>query len=411
MAWARLGRRGHAATRPLLGSTSTLDRARREASPSLVASIGSLRPSSLRRAGLVAAAAATPFVLAYRFAVVYRVRAGYPERRPPTVTPADLGLPYEETTVRSDAGELAAWFVPARDGRPGPGVVIVHGWESARDRALPHAQFLHAAGFHCLLLDVRGHGDNPPESLPISAGEFGADAAAGLAALLARPEVTRGAILGHSMGAAGALLAAAADDGRCAAVVSVSAPADPRRLTRETFRLAHLPIPTPLAAPLAWVTARVYVRPRGHSIRAISAGNAVRTYRGPILIVHGSDDAVIPVDHSARLERAALRARWTRAAAGAADGRAAPIGRVERHVVVGGQHSWLYEDEGYRRVVARFLAETLGGPFPPDHAADLAAGVDAVRPAESERRFSALGSPAGRDASPVGGASHPDGGA
>jgi dienelactone hydrolase len=159
------------------------------------------------------------------------------------------------------------------------------------------------------------------------------------------------------------------------------------------------------------MTARVYVRPRGHSIRAISAGNAVRTYRGPILIVHGSDDAVIPVDHSARLERDALRARSTRAAARAADGRAEPIGRIERHVVVGGQHSWLYEDEGYRRAVARFLAEALGGPFTPDEAADLAAGVDAVRPAESEGRFSALGPPSGRGASSVGGASHPNGGA
>ena len=45
------------------------------------------------------------------------------------------------------------------------------------------AVFLHAAGFHCLTFDVRGHGDNPAEELPLTAGEFGADA---LAALRAR---------------------------------------------------------------------------------------------------------------------------------------------------------------------------------------------------------------------------------
>ena len=120
------------------------------------------------------------------------MRAGFPRRRPPRFTPADLGLPFEETVVRSDSGDLPAWFIPARGGAPGPGVVLVHGWESARDRTLPTAQFLHAAGFHCLTFDVRGNGANPAEMLPISAGEFGADATAAFAALLARPEVTAG---------------------------------------------------------------------------------------------------------------------------------------------------------------------------------------------------------------------------
>lgn len=359
-------------------------------------SIPSVGRSWVRRAGIAAAVVATPVALAYRFAIVYRRRAGFPARRSPVQTPADLGLAFEEVTVPSTAGPLAGWFVPARGGLPGPGVVVVHGWESGRDRTLPHAQFLHAAGFHCLLIDVRGHGENPPEELPISAGEFAADAEAGLEAILDRPEVTRGAILGHSMGAAGALVAAAAAADRCAAVVSVSAPADPHLLTRETFRLAHLPIPALVAHPLAWVTARVYVRPRGHSIQAISARDAVRAYRGPILIVHGDRDEVIPVGHADRLERAAVRARRRattpqagRSSATRTDA-AATSAPIDRHIVLGGGHSWLYEDEGYRRTVAAFLARTLGGPYPPDEAADLAAAVRAVRPPEPETRFSAL---------------------
>ena len=113
---------------------------------------------SARRAGLLAAIAATPLALAYRFALVYRVRAGYPRRRGQQITPADRGLPFEETVVRSSAGDLPAWFIPAAGGAPGPGVVLVHGWESNRDRTIPNAQVLHAAGFHCLAFDVRGHG-------------------------------------------------------------------------------------------------------------------------------------------------------------------------------------------------------------------------------------------------------------
>ena len=67
------------------------------------------------------------------------------------------------------------------------------------------------------------------------------------------------------MGGIGAILAGAADD-RVAAVVATSSPADPLRLTRQTFRLAHLPIPDPIAYPLAWLTTRVYLRPRGHRV-------------------------------------------------------------------------------------------------------------------------------------------------
>ena len=333
----------------------------------------------LRRAGLAAALAAAPFGLAYRFALIYRARAGYPRRQPPLATPDTLGLAYETTTVSVDGIELAAWFIPARDGQPGPGVALVHGWESGRDRTLPMAHFLHAAGFHCLTIDVRGHGENAAETLPISGGEFGRDAAAAFATLLARPEVTVGAISGHSMGGIGAILAGAADP-RVAAVVATSAPADPDNLTRQTFRLARLPFPDAVAWPLAWLTTRVYLRPRGHRVGDISARRAIATYRGPILLAHGDEDAVVPVRHFERLRSAVRNAR-----AGDPDAAA-----VEALLVPGGQHSWLYEFADYRRVVARFLAEALGGPYSPDDAAARAVAVDARRLPDGEVPFSAV---------------------
>ena len=328
---------------------------------------------SLRRTGLVAAIAAAPFALAYRFAVLYRTRAGFPIPRPPQITPADLGLPFEPVDVQSGDLTLPGWFIPARGGEPGPGVALVHGWESARDRLLPMAVFLHAAGFHCLAIDIRGHGSNVAETLPITAGEFGSDALAAFRALDARPEVTVGAILGHSMGAIGAILAAAVEP-RVAAVVSTSAPADPWRLTRQTFRLARLPIPDAVAWPLAWLTTRVYLRPRGHRMARISASQALRTLRQPILLVHGAADIVVPVSH---LERLAAVARES--------GR-----NVETFVVAGGQHSWLYEFPEYRRAVASFLARTLGGPVSVKEAGELAAAADARRLPDTPRPDTAI---------------------
>jgi dipeptidyl aminopeptidase/acylaminoacyl peptidase len=335
--------------------------------------------SNLRRVGIVAALAAAPLGLAYRFALAYRVRAGYPRRSPPRITPADIGLPYESMLIQSDGLPLPAWFIPARDGAPGPGVVLVHGWESARDRTLPMAAFLHAAGFHCLTLDIRGNGANPAEDLPLSAGEFGADALAGFRALIEQPEVTVGAISGHSMGAIGAILAGAADP-RVAAVVATSSPADPYRLTRQTFRLARLPIPDPIAFPLAWLTTRVYIRPRGHLVNDISATRAIARYDGPVLLVHGAEDTVVPAGHLDRLAAAARAAR-------AGDPFAA---EVETLVVAGGQHSWLYEEVVYRRAVAAFLSRAMGGPLDPETAADIAAATNAARIPDGEAPFAAV---------------------
>ena len=84
---------------------------------------------TIRRAGLAAAIAAAPVGLAYRFALAYRVRAGYPRRNLPRITPADLGLRYEAITVDSAGQALPGWFIPARDGAPGPARVVVHGRE------------------------------------------------------------------------------------------------------------------------------------------------------------------------------------------------------------------------------------------------------------------------------------------
>lgn len=331
-----------------------------------------------RRLGLTAALTVGP-IAAWRFAQAYRARAGYPHRHPPEDDPSALGLAFEDLRISSAGVQLPAWWIPAGDGRPAPAVLLVHGWESARDRTLPNAQILHALGFHVLTLDVRGHGENPPEELPLTAGEFGADALAGVQALLGRSDVTSVGILGHSMGGIGALLAAAAEP-RVAAVVAASTPADPYRLTRQTFRLARLPLPGPLAYPLAWLTTHVFLEPRGHTVRSVSAARAIATYKGPVLLIHGDEDRVVPISHLDRLERSGRQAREDDPSAD----------DVEVLVLPGGQHSWLYEFASYRGAIARFLAKKLGGPLDPAAAEAIARAMPAARLPQREHPFTAI---------------------
>jgi alpha-beta hydrolase superfamily lysophospholipase len=337
------------------------------------------------------AAVVAPSAAAYRFAIEYRRRAGFPARRPPLETPQAYGLPFEIVAVPSATGPLPGWFVPAPGGRPAPAIVLVHGWESNRARMLPNARFLHAAGFASLLFDVRGHGDNPPETLPISGAEFGADARAAVEVAAARPDVTSVGVLGHSMGAIGAALAAA-DDPRIGALVTTATPADPRRLTRRTFQLAGLTMPGVIAHPLAALTTRVYLRPRGHAPSAVSATAAVRRYPGPILIVHGEQDEVVGADNAVRLERAA------RGVAGR---------EVELLILPEGRHRWLYEDPAYRGRIAAFLARNLAGAAEPDRAAARAVAARVRRPPDTDGSFAALDRPAAPAPSPA--ADGPDG--
>jgi pimeloyl-ACP methyl ester carboxylesterase len=335
-----------------------------------------------RRLGLTAAVTVGPIAV-WRFAQAYKARAGYPHRHAPADDPGSLGLGFEVVRVPSAGVELPGWWIPASGtpggaATPGPAVLLIHGWESARDRTLPNAQILHALGIHVLTIDVRGHGLNPPEELPLTAGEFGEDALAGVRWLLARDDVTKVGVLGHSMGGIGALLAAAAEP-RVAAVVAASTPADPYRLTRQTFRLARLPFPGPLAWPLAWVTTHFFLQPRGHTVRGVSAARAIERYVGPVLLIHGTADRVVPLSHLGTLEDAARRHRDDEP--NAAD--------VEVLEIAGGEHSWLYEFPSYRAAIGRFLATHLG-PLAPDEGASIAAAVPATRQPQREHPFSAI---------------------
>ena len=333
-------------------------------------------PFRPRRLALAAGVVgAVSFGLAYRFALQYRERVGLPHRSPVEGNPADFGLAFESVEIPWGDARLAGWFVPAegsdgpdRPARPRPAVAIVHGWESNRGRSLAHARYLHAAGFHCLVIDVRGHGDNPPEELPVNVPEFGADAAAAARWLAARPDVSAVGLLGHSMGGAGVIVAAASEPA-VRAVVALSSPADLVRITRKTFEMAEMHIPGPVATPLAYLTAAVLLVPRRHSIDDASACLAAARYRGPLLLMHGEDDQGVPLAHLALIADAARGART--------DPGSAP---VETVIVPGYGHRWLYEDAGVRRRTASFFAKELGGPVAPRKAGGLAAACAVERP-------------------------------
>ncbi len=108
----------------------------------------------------------------------------------------------------SDGVALAATVYDAPSS-PAPAVVLVHMLTRTKDDWRSLAERLQSAGITALAVDLRGHGQSEGSAVP--APVMALDVRAALSWLAGRPEVTTGAvaIVGASIGASLALLAAA----------------------------------------------------------------------------------------------------------------------------------------------------------------------------------------------------------
>ena len=245
-------------------------------------------------------------------------------------TPADIGLAFREVRLPTSGGaELAAWYVPTRNGAA---VVLLHGSGSTRSSTLAHAAVLARHGYGVLLLDARGHGQSTGRAMDFG---WNGDADLGSAtAYLASPEagVDTGRIgaVGLSMGGEEAL-GALAGDLRLRAVVAEGA----------TGRVA---------ADLDWLSDRYGWRGRvqevlevAHTrVAAVLSGldppgplrEALAVSRAPVLLVTASERR--DEGYAAVHLRAAAPGRvqvWSVAGAEHAAGLAAQPGEWEQRVV------------------------------------------------------------------------------
>ncbi len=211
-----------------------------------------------------------------------------------TGSPGDAGLVFEVVripTVRRR--HLFGWLMPA----PGAActIVVMHGWGGNAELMLPLAVPLQGAGFNLLLYDARNHGHSDADtfsSLPRFAEDLGM-----AIAWLKRHHPCRAeriAVLGHSVGAGAALLEASRNPD-IAAVISLAAFADPAQVTESYLRHLHLP------RPIVRLVSRYVEWVIGYRFETIAPMNSVRQIACPILLVHGKDDRIVPVEDARRI--------------------------------------------------------------------------------------------------------------
>jgi fermentation-respiration switch protein FrsA (DUF1100 family) len=253
----------------------------------------------------------------------------------------DFDMTVEDVSFASrDGTPLSGWFIPAGPAGPSPGVVLSHGWGRSRAELLPHADFLHRAGFAVLSFDYRHRGKSGGDAITMGLREQN-DLLAAIDTLSARPEVDPGrvAVFGMSMGAVVAVLVAAGDE-RVRAIVAEcpfsSHDVIMSRSLRHYFRLPSFPF----AAAAKWMIERRL----GETLDGARAIDSVRALTPrPLLIIADERDAVIGSQETERLFQAA--------------------GEPKRFwLVPGADHArgWQTAPAEYERRVLVFLREALG---------------------------------------------------
>lgn len=268
--------------------------------------------------GLIAAFTAGAATLAGGRALVHwGIRKGLAAPRVPHHTdPGALGLAFETLRIGTEnSRSLHAWFIPAPGrgvgadaaasavvaadeaaAQPVPAVVVMHGWGGNAALMLPLARPLHEAGYATLFVDARCHGasdDDTFASLP----RFAEDTEHAFAWLAAQPGVdpARIALLGHSVGA-GAVLFAASRTPQVAAVVSVAAFSHPAAMMRRWLAAKRIP-----EKPIGRYILDYVQKTIGHRFDDIAPVATIARIRRPVLLVHGADDAVVPIDEALQI--------------------------------------------------------------------------------------------------------------
>jgi fermentation-respiration switch protein FrsA (DUF1100 family) len=280
-----------------------------ETQRALPGTVGSTAPaqSLLRSALLVTAAmigisgAAAALLGAVSGFLVYqyaRARGQWGTDEPPEGTAEEISF-----SSSDDHFNISGWFFRARRlVRPGPAIVLCHGIWTGRRECLPLALRFQANGYNVLCFDFRAHGLSDGRFTTVGLHETN-DVIGAVEYLKRRPEVdsTRIGVLGFSMGAAATIQAAA----RCpdiAAVVADSAYASFLDAVKYSFQLVTR-VPTFPFANMAHQWGKLIVRIDAGRLRPVDV--IAQISPRPILLMHGTLDEIVPLEHAHSLFSAA----------------------------------------------------------------------------------------------------------
>ena len=223
------------------------------------------------------------------------------ERIPVTISPADLGLDYEDITFpsREDHLTLHGWFLPSPDSEQV--IIMLHGAESNRSdpgvNMMGIAAELIANDYNVLMFDFRGHGESEGDRL--SAGYHERKDLLGAVDFVQERGFEQIGVLGFSMGAATALMGTA-EETNIDCIVADSSFADMTGIMEREFT-ERTKFPGFFLTPVLFMVNIMY----GVDFKAVKpVENVPKIAPRPILFIRGEEDDFTPLDHAYRLYEA-----------------------------------------------------------------------------------------------------------
>lgn len=208
-------------------------------------------------------------------------------------SPLKFDLPFSQHYLNGTNGKrLFSWLIPARGSQST--LVIVHGWGANAEMMLPLAQPFHQSGMDVLLYDARNHGRSDSDGFS-SLPRFSEDLGTALTWLRQRFPGRRVVVLGHSIGAAAAILAASQRQD-IDMVIGLSGFAHPNLLMKRHLNRPWLPhfLHPLILNYIQWVI--------GFRFDDIAPMNRIPHVHCPVLLAHGTDDQVVPISDMRLIE-------------------------------------------------------------------------------------------------------------
>jgi fermentation-respiration switch protein FrsA (DUF1100 family) len=227
----------------------------------------------------------------------------HPGRSAPSRTPTDVGISrYENVSFKtSDGLRLDGWFILPTT-QPGSAFIFVHGLGANRSELLDEAAMFARRGYGALLIDLRNHGTSEGTMTTLGYAEV-EDVRAAVQYLFTRSEVDpqRIGLLGHSMGAATVLRAAARIPQARVVIAESAFTSLDDNIAEGVQGLTGLP-PVPFAPLVIWFGERE----TGMNIQQVRPIDDVPLIspRG-VMLIHGARDPIIPVRNSEQLYQVA----------------------------------------------------------------------------------------------------------
>ncbi len=248
--------------------------------------------------------------------------------------------PARDLRIESEDGlSLAATYWPGRT-PSSPSVLLLHGNRSSRAAMARNAAWLAGKGYAVLTIDFRGCGESAEARHSFGLFES-RDARAAFDWLKRRQHGAPVAVIGASLGGAAALLGEGGPLPADAMVLQAVYP-DIRRAIRNRIAAESGVAPAYLLEPLLSLQSK----PRfGVWPARLSPLQALRRYRGPVLVIGGGEDRSTPPAETRMLFAAAPgpKSLW-----------------IEPRV--GHSAATVLRSESYRRRLLGFLREHIGSP-------------------------------------------------